>query len=141
MSAQISLLPLTSSAADSPVRTSAAQAKELASLVLKAAYGVKWPEWSRIALRDGLLWKTSQVARSSGSTTYASTWASSDMHAYRSRLRQAIVGHGIGADECSWNEERNSSTSRRLRDEPGRTPPHPHKGTRAAVRPADHADV
>lgn len=90
-----------SSAAGHRVRTSAPPAKELACLVLEAAYGLKWKESLANLSLSGLLSKTSLVEPQSGLIKLEQTWNGKATKAYRSRLRRLIAEHGIGERECS----------------------------------------
>lgn len=78
-------------AADSPVRTSAAPAKELALQVLEAAYGFNTSGSWRSCIRGGSWSKMSPVERVRGLTLWSKGWNSSDTRAYRSRLRRRML--------------------------------------------------
>lgn len=103
MSAMLDETPntLTSSAAGSHARTLAPQARELASLVLAAAYGPNSHEWSTSFHQSGLSSRTSHLAPGVGSTPFADSWGNSAMRRYRSRLRQAMLAHRISASASS----------------------------------------
>jgi len=93
MSAQLALpfFPLlTSSAADFPVRTSAALESELASLVLVAASGLSTVVSSPSYDRPGSWSKMSPAERLRGLTQWSKGWSSKGTCAYRSRLRQLM---------------------------------------------------
>lgn len=85
------------SAADSPVRTSAVQAKELAWQVLAAAYGSNSCESSQSFSRPSSWSKMSPAERVLGSTPCAQAWESKATRAYRSHLRRLISEHHINA--------------------------------------------
>lgn len=90
-----------SSAADSPVRTSAARASELASLVLEAAYGTSSLASLRAAVHRGSSSKTSEAEQSSGFPRYAEHWNDTATRRYRSRLRRAIAERPTNAHAFS----------------------------------------
>lgn len=92
---------LTSSAVDSRAKISAVQARELASLVLAAAFGTNSREWSTSFHLNGLSSKTSPAERSDGSTTCVISWQASVMRRYRSRLRRLMLAHPMNASASS----------------------------------------
>ena len=83
--------PLTSSAEDSPAKTFRARAKELASLVLKAASGTSSLASLKRCARAWSSSRTSPAELTPGSTPCEETWKSSGMRRYRSRLAQLIA--------------------------------------------------
>ena len=88
----ITSLPLTSSAVASPVRTCPPLERELALLVLRAAYGSSSPEWFLSYDPLGLLSRTSPAERVRGSMLSRLGWNGLVMRAYRSRLRRLMSG-------------------------------------------------
>lgn len=73
-------------------RISPPLAKELASLVLEAAYGSSFTESSKSSGQLGLLSRT-QVQGAHGSMPSLSSWSGSAMRRYRSRLRRLMSAH------------------------------------------------
>ncbi len=90
-SEQLSLFPSTSSAEASPVRTSAARAKELASLVLAAGYGL---EFARIVAECRPRWVVIENVRS-GASKYVDA-----VRGELGRLGYASFPAPIGASDC-----------------------------------------
>lgn len=84
------LLPWTSSAAGSPVKTSHPLARELALLAIGAACGTSSLASLKKCARAGSSSRTSQAERTSGLTPCEEDWNGSVMQAYRSRLRRLI---------------------------------------------------
>jgi hypothetical protein len=91
----------TSSAEASPVRTSAAPASVLASQVLAAVFGSNISESLASSGRDGSSSRTSLAELLHGSTLCAAAWDSSDMRAYRSRLRRRMLALRTSEHACS----------------------------------------
>lgn len=91
----------TSSAVDSPAKTSAVLEEELALLVLEAAFGTSSRASSGRLARTGSLSKTLPGAPSAGLMQSETTWESSAMRAYRSRLQRAMLELRTDAAESS----------------------------------------
>jgi len=84
--------PSMSSAAGFLAKTFLPQARALALMVLKAAYGGNLPESLRQTGQLSLLLKMSPAEPSAGLMPYVGPWESSATKRYRSRLRQAMLG-------------------------------------------------
>ena len=100
-STQLDWLLSMSFVADSPAKTSAPRAEELAWEVLAAVCGLNsvasWPDYDHPG-SSSRMWRAVQ---STGLTRSAVTWNSSAMKACRSRLRRAMSVHGIVAPVSS----------------------------------------
>lgn len=94
-------LASTSSAADSPARTSAAQERARALLVSARACGVSSLASSASLSPNGSSLRTSQAEPVDGSTPLCATWESAAMRAYRSRCRQAMSALRTAEDASS----------------------------------------
>ncbi len=98
---ETSSLQLTLFAADSRAKTCHPLAKELALVVLTAAYGQSFVESLNSSDRRGSLLRTLPAVPGSGSTPSAKRWNSLDIRAYRSRLERGMSALNIREDESS----------------------------------------
>lgn len=108
------LSPSTLSVEDSPAKTSATLAKELASRVLEAAFGSSTHELLASYDHDSSSWKTSQRSLLAGSTECLVTLPRSGTIRSGSLCALPTLGHHTSGSDCSsWPTPLSSETGAR----------------------------